>query len=483
VKNRWALFLIALAIFIVSTCTAAAAQPGPEKPNILFVLADDMRADELQRIERFDRLLIQRGVTFENAFVSNSVCCPSRTTALTGRYAHNHGVTTNIGTTFDEHLEVGVYDSTLPSWLQKAGYRTGHFGKYINGFNGTSPPPGFDVYQDEGPGAKDPQLGETAAAFVKQNHEQAPLFVNLWVKSPHEPLEAPKAFAGAHRWADLSIPPSFNEKHMNDKPAWARDLSPLSEEKQQEILSNEATRLDMLEGAALALKHVLDALEQTGELDNTYIVFSSDNGYMLGEHRIPKGKAIPYEESVRVPLVMAGPGIPANVKRDELVVNNDIAPTIAQWAGVKTPEVDGRSLAPLLSESAPNYWRTALLSEHPGYTGVPGHALLITHNVRYIEWATGERELYQRGDDPYQLENAIHQADSDTVASLSSRLHALEACAGETCLEAEGYAPLEAGPPVDGHWLAQRIISDVYRDLNRRFQEYGWPLSKFHFGS
>ena len=195
----------------------------------------------------------------------------------------------------------------------------------------------------------------------------------------------------------------------------------------------------MLEGSAYALRRTRDALADTGELGNTYIVFTSDNGRMLGEHRIPAGKALPYEEAIHVPLVITGPGVPKRTERSELVANNDLAPTMAEWAGVEAPEVDGRSLVPLLSRATVEGWRSALLSEHPG-SGQrrPGHAVLITPNVRYIEWTTGERELYDLSTDPHQLNNIVAKTDPETLSEYSRRLKALEICAADSCRTAEG---------------------------------------------
>jgi N-acetylglucosamine-6-sulfatase len=429
--------LLAGATLLASGC-AAEAQIPPERPNVVFVLADDMRADEFGRIEGFRRLAAE-GVTFENAFVTNSVCCPSRTTALTGRYSHNHGVMTNASPDggYAAYHARGIGASTLATWLQDAGYRTGLFGKFLNGYGRAKPPEGFDRYEGgEGPD-KDSGLGAEAAGFVKNNHRRQPLFVALWVKSPHGPLKVNRRFRNTHLDETLDHPPSFNEEDLSDKAAWLRERPFITPEEEAAILEARRKRLQMLEGANLALERTLDAFARAGELENTFVVFSSDNGYTFGEHRLALTKSVPYEESIHVPLVITGPGVPQGIVRDELVVNNDLAPTIAGWAGVDDPEADGRSLEPLLS-SEEVAWRGALLTEHPGTERRPGHAALRTREVSYIEWETGERELYRLGADPNQLENVAASVSDEELNALHDRLEALESCAGEACRMSEG---------------------------------------------
>ena len=407
------------------------------KPNIVFVLTDDMRADEFSRIEGF-RELAAEGVSFENAYVTNPVCCPSRVTALTGKYSHSHGVLSNGGNDggYAAYRDGGVGQSTLATWLQGAGYRTALFGKFLNGYGSKDTPKGFDVYDRAKGSSEDPKLGAWAADFVENNHEKGPLFVALWGRSPHAPLEVNQRFQNTHRGESFEQPPSFDEEDISDKAGWVKAKPSLSAEEEESILEVKEKRLRTLEGANLALQLTLAALERAGERDDTYVVFTSDNGYMLGEHRLASGKVVPYAESIRVPLVITGPGVPQGLTRDELVANNDLAPTMAGWAGVDTPSVDGRSLVPLLSGEGVS-WRDALLAENPGKDGVPGHATLVSRRHLYIEWETGDRELYDLHEDPHETRNIYHTADAALVGSLEDRLDALKACSGEACREAE----------------------------------------------
>jgi hypothetical protein len=214
------------------------------------------------------------------------------------------------------------------------------------------------------------------------------------------------------------------------------------------------------------LEQIVTTLDQTHELTNTYIFFTSDNGYHMGNHRLGHNKKTPYEEDIGVPLMVRGPGVPAAVVRKELVINNDFAPTIADLASAtitKPEEVDGSSFAPLLSPSPPTSWRTAFLEEGwlEGGTTVPTptHKGVHTQDHMFIELDTGERELYDLNADPYQLES-IKQGDAPQLYStLQSRLDALRACSGEGCRSAEGFP--STMPPTDPVPGPPRVTSTV----------------------
>ena len=185
---------------------------------------------------------------------------------------------------------------------------------------------------------------------------------------------------------------------------------------------------------------MLNLLKSRDELANTYIVFATDNGVHMGEHRyiVPRGsKSTPYQEAASTPLIIRGPGVQHNVVRKQLVANNDLAPTFAAWAGVSPPKAaDGRSITPLLRATPPVAWRTALLNERhleaPDDSPSPSYdAIFTATGKRYVEYATGEEELYSLGKDPYQLANSYDS--SAAPFGLASRLQKLEFCAGETC--------------------------------------------------
>jgi len=213
-----------------------------------------------------------------------------------------------------------------------------------------------------------------------------------------------------------------------------------------------------------AIGRLLDTLERAGELDSTFLILTSDNGFHLGEHRLPDGKQSPYEESIRMPLIVRGPGVAAGRTINALAANTDLAPTIADLAGVEPPDfVDGRSLAPVLrGEGATG--RTAVLVEYlsgqedpievaggwptpPGALGneiqAPTYDALRTADRLYVEYRSGERELYDLRADPFQLENLARSADPAELAALAARLAELRTCAGAACRAAED-APLAA---------------------------------------
>ena len=210
------------------------------------------------------------------------------------------------------------------------------------------------------------------------------------------------------------------------------------------------------------LRKTIATLQETGELDNTYIFFTSDNGYHLGNHRLGLGKRAPYEEDIGVPLMVRGPGVPAGEVRKELVLNNDFAPTIAELAGASTPAfVDGSSFAPLLTSSPPSSWRTAFLEEGwpNGALQVPTHKSVHTQDHMFTEYLdTGEHELYDLNADPYQLESKTQADAPQLYSTLQSRLNALRACSGAECRSAEGFG---GTPPPPTETTSPRVISTI----------------------
>ena len=200
---------------------------------------------------------------------------------------------------------------------------------------------------------------------------------------------------------------------------------------------------------------LLRTLEQTGKLDNTYVVLTSDNGYHMGQHRLGLGKQSAYEEDIRVPLMIRGPGLPSGVSRDEMVLNNDFAPTFADLAGLPPPaSVDGRSFASLLDRTRrndPASWRTAFEirnwdnkrneTSYRAVAPVPPYRAVRTRRYLYVEYAAGERELYDLKKDPYELHNLQDSADKDLISKLGARLDALRDCAGTGCRAAEDRLP------------------------------------------
>jgi arylsulfatase A-like enzyme len=438
-------FAAMLASGVVLRSASVRAQEPSNKPNIVFIYADDMRHDELAKIESLANFT-DRGMEFSSAYVTNSLCCPSRTTALTGQYSHTHGVFSNkkrgsIPGGYPAYRARGIGSHNLGVYLKREGYATSLYGKFLNNYGSHRPPKGFDRYYPTKSPEQDPKIGDAAADFV-QRHRSRPMFLALWVKAPHVPLEYPDRYKRAHRNTPINPGPAYDEADTSDKLPYVQKQDAPS---RRAITVMGRKRLRTLEGAADAVERVRAAMARYGEAKNTYYVFASDNGYLFGEHGLTS-KMLPYEESVRIPMFWVGPDVQEGTVRDELVTNNDITPTILELTGAKASRpVDGRSLVPLLKREEPDTWRTAILSESPGQGshGRPAHRLVRTADHAYIEWEGGFRELYDMGEDPHQLENLLaadQPPDEGIVASLENRLAALRDCEASTCADAENEA-------------------------------------------
>lgn len=460
-----------------SSSVPRAFSPDGRPPNIVLILLDDADATSLAFMPKTRARLLERGTFFPNFFVSDSLCCPSRATILRGQYAHNHGVLTSgpPDGSFSEVYERGIEESTIVTWLEDAGYRTALFGKYFNrypaGAGLTYIPPGWDewhavvgsgyrqvkyVLNENGTlrffGSKKQDFGTDvlrrgAARFIRRASRSAqPFFLYVAPLAPHWP--AASAPRDKHLFSNVRAPrtAAFNEEDVSDKPLFIRNLPPTGAEL-DELYGD---RLRSLQAVDDLVANVVDALAQRRLLSKTVIVLTSDNGFMLGQHRIGGGKRVPYEESIRVGMVLRGPGVPEGAVRPHLVGNVDLAPTFAALAGIDPPEfVDGRSLLPLLRAAPPppERWRQAYLLEYwpssvdeRSLLQVPRYSGIRTRDLAYIEYATGERELYDLRRDPDQLENLAEDVDEDVLMRLSRILAALKRCAGESCRQAEARA-------------------------------------------
>ncbi len=394
--RRVALVLALGALLTLAAGSTAPAVPLQDaRPNIVVIETDDQTVEALRVMANVDRMLVREGARFDSSFASYPLCCPSRATLLTGQYAHNHGV---LGNQPPNGGYVALdHRNTLPVWLQRAGYQTAFVGKYLNGYgerSRTEIPPGWSDWNAalRAPGTRSLQylgfdLNENGVlstyprsqasyqtdVFTEKAVDQiwqhagsgSPFFLWLAYFAPHSggPFEAddkrapgvmtnPRP-AARHRDAfagePFLPPPSFDERDVSDKPPAARRPR-LTPAQITAIEESYEQRLESLLAVDEGVAQIVGALSEAGVLANTLIVFTSDNGFMQGEHRLTpdRGKGSAYEPSVRVPLVLRGPGIAGGRRVQETVSNVDLAPTILSAARA-TPglRLDGRSLLPL----------------------------------------------------------------------------------------------------------------------------------------
>ena len=448
--------------FLISAEPVESQQSSPEpKPNIVWIMTDDQDFRSWRRMPNV-RELAKGGTYFPRTFATTSQCCPSRTTLLTGQYAHNHGVkeqTAAMGGGYEKVKELGIENNALPTWLAQEGYQTAYGGKYLNQYyEANSVPPGWKQWWAYTKG-----MGHPDKYWVNENGSQAiiersglaetdylamkgegfvrdaskidrPFFLALSPFTPHKPYFHAKRHANHFNHIKAPKFPNFNEADVSDKPYWVRTRLSLGEARVQQLDEFYRDRMRGLLGVDEMVGRVVKALKESGEWENTIIVFTSDNGYLMGEHRI-EGKSVPYEGSIRVPFIVAGPGIPQGMTKNQMIANIDWAPTIADWAGA-TPatQVDGRSIAPLLSDNPPE-WRKRLLIEAWGpfqFSAVREHNELYAHHHEHDEY-----EYYDLGRDFHQLENAYPTMDPGLQTDLAAKLAALKDCTGQACQAAE----------------------------------------------
>lgn len=514
---------LALAVAIVAAGAqvpqrSSAAEPG--RPNIVLLTTDDQTVRDMIAMPKTRELVADAGVNFRRSYVSFPLCCPARATLLTGQLAHNHGVLGN-------NPPLGGYgrlddSKTLPLWLLRSGYRTIHVGKMPNhygdgvatpysyvppgwsefyGFRTADPPEvpeprcntsryygfclnedmdgsgpspalrvyyGSDQYQTDVYGAK--AAGRIAAHFASGGGD--PLYMQVHFFAPHHPQTPAARHEGSYSGVKLPKTPSFNERDFRDKPRWMRrNVRRLGPGLISKIRSRYQGRLETLLAVDDAVEQITAALGDAGELESTYVIFTSDNGFFQGQHRLHQGKYLPYEPSTRVPLYVRGPGVPAGRSSYELVSNIDIAPTIARMAGAK-PLIaqDGRpwlgfahkpgrrSRRPLLLESArllgrlPHRRAGARRARNLDMDHTAQIARVVSppryRAIRFGRWLlaqyeNGNEELYDLARDPNQLNSKLRvRGYWRTRSYLARELRRLAGCRGRGCRLEIRKAPL-----------------------------------------
>ncbi|MFG1705230.1 sulfatase [Nonomuraea sp. M3C6] len=472
--------LVCLLLLLLPAAEPTMAE-GVSRPNIVLIAADDLETGTLQYFPNITQELVRQGASFDRFFVANSWCCPSRASILRSQYVHSHGVMTNTAPEggFDRFHALGLERSTVGTWMQQAGYRTGLMGKYLNHYPGataeeTFVPPGWnewdvpvrDLYEEYGyrlnqNGAlydygwsEEDYLSDVLAGkahdFIAGSQE--PFFLYLAPIGPHNPANPAVRHVGAFPTAMAPRTPSFNQDDVSDEPLWLRTRPKILQPGLDEVDERYRARLRAMLGVDDLVGSVVQALRESGKLDNTYIFFTSDNGFHLGTHRLRQGKTTPFEEAIKVPLVVRGPGIRPGSTIGQLGASVDLAPTIAALGGATAPPfAEGRSLVPLLKGSPPVKgkppapWRRNVLVEFrrptnrgsAAQTPVPAYQALRTERYAYVRYETGETQLYDLTSDPYQLYNLAENADPALLVDLEQRLQAMMACSGANCREAD----------------------------------------------
>jgi arylsulfatase A-like enzyme len=438
---------------VVETEEPPAPVPDPPggAPNVLIILSDDQRHDTLEVMDRTRHWLAKGGTTFSQGYATTPLCCPSRATFFSGRYMHNHGVLDNGE--FHTDLDLRY---TLPRYLKDSGYQTAMVGKYAPGWSKSKPPPHFDnfalssggyvntTYNVDGKSKKASYttdfLRDQALRYLdnfESRDDDRPWFLYLAPQAPHDDSEG--KFPPAPRHKNASVPafepvPSRPEKDMSDKPSFLRKKT----RTQSESKTAHDNQLRTLMSLDEAVDAVFEQLEESGELDNTLVIYTADNGYHWGEHGVDS-KGLPYSESVRVPFLVRWPGhVDAGATDDRHVAGLDVQPTVLDAADVSPTlgyPLDGRSLLD------PGARDKILLEFHTGHRSYPSWAVLRTADTHYTEYYGKDdktvtwREYYDLEADPYQIDNLLEDDDPGNdpdVDALSEELERHRACEGSS---------------------------------------------------
>ena len=487
----------AVLLLPIGAARAQDTDPGASAsgPNVVIVMTDDQRYDDMAAMPITRNLIGGAGVTFTRSYVSYPVCCPSRATFLTGQYAHNNGVRCLYpwcGGGFGALKQ----EQYLPVWLEDAGYVTAHIGKFLNGYGKERPPDkpngwtewyglidhytyrmwGFQLFENDqrrrygrilGRRAEDYQtdvLTRKAVDFISRRApDPEPFFLSVAYLAPHhESAKTQKLThklvrpAPRHRgsYANLPLPrpPNYNESDLSDKPSFLERFNPpINASREAAITTRLRERWESLLAVDDGVKKIIDKLQDQRELNNTYVIFTSDHGFMQGEHRIPQGKMVPYDESTQVPLLIRGPRIPRGGTTKALVGNVDLAPTILEATGARaTRTLDGRSflrfarnlrarnLRLLLHETAGQAAKGRTNTREGGVRGsqprVPAWSAVRTTQWLYIEYKGGQRELYNTTNDRWQRRSRVRNPKLlRRIRTLRRQLQDLRVCRGTEC--------------------------------------------------
>lgn len=464
------------------TGSGAGRAEAAGRPNIILVMVDDARVDDIRYMRNVKRLIKRPGAVFPRASVSYPLCCPARASILTGKYAHNHGVQHHEypAGSYRKWVESGANQSTLPVWLSESGYHTVMVGKFLNGYERYSRQqygianaprdPGWSSWKATVstydyrnlairhrpgkfrayPGRYGTHVLNDIAVNVtrRQASNRKPFFLWLSYVAPHhggpDQPDDPKRLVtpnvadrdrNTFRHLDNVKSPAFNERYVRDKPSHIRALPRIGPRRAKAIRETRQQRVESLQAVDRGVGRLVKTLRRTGQLRNTVIIFTSDNGYSLGEHRRPSGKVLPYSEAMNTPLYVRGPGIPADRRVTQRVsMSIDMAPTVLDLAGAAAPyEPDGISLYDMIRNPGPR--NRELVYEAWRHDGSRYYSAIRDARYLYVEYpGTGEMELYDMYQDPHQLRSRHNDLDLTTKRlELAAKLAVMRHCQGHNC--------------------------------------------------
>jgi len=459
--------------FAANAFTGNTQQRDKGKPNIIFILTDDYASNLVDFMPNL-KAMQQEGVTFSNYYVSNSLCCPSRSSIFTGMLPHNSGVQTNTKPNggYEVYMEQGDAQKSFCVALQHAGYKTAMMGKFLNGYlpRTHQPLPGWSDWFVAGAGyrnfdydmncngqvlryghAPEDYLTDVLAARTDSlinAWKDHPFFIEIATFTPHAPFIPATRHQNLFKDEKAPRTPAFNKQADSTAPDWLRHLQPLGSKKIDRIDNIFRNRLRCIMSIDEMLGSIRKLLNQTGISNQTYIFFSSDNGYHLGDYSMVQGKQTAFDIDIRVPLIACGPKVAKGSLQQAIVSNIDLAPTFAALAGVQlTGEPDGRDIQHLLSEQNTKKinWRNFAIIEHrradydtndpdrqEAEDGrLPSYTALRFHNMLYVEYETGEVSCYDVQNDPYELKNIAAALPIELQKKLHSILLAAKNCGGK----------------------------------------------------
>ena len=494
---RKTLSALALAgVLVISVVPASRAQRSElvtakaDRPNFVVIMADDQDVASLKYMPHVKKLLIDKGTQFLNHHVVFPLCCPSRSGYLSGQVGHNNNVRGN--TPPDGGYDNLNWDDTLPVWLSNAGYVTDHLGKYPNGYDGHQHPatggvpPGWAEWH----GAVDPTTYEfynytlnengvnhtygrseedyqtdvltgIANDFVtERSKSEDPFFLDVAYLAPHwefrpgssgeenagdieglnssediignPPVPAPR-HKGMFKGLKAPRTPSYDEADVSDKPSFVQNTDPMSQEEKDTIDLWYQRRIESLQAVDEGVASIFKTLKQTGELDNTYVIYMADNGWLQGEHRLSLQKVHVYRESSNVPLIIRGPGVARGAQIKDPTSSVDVSATLADL-GETTPghDLDGMSLAPYLEDATTKLKRAVYMETSPDNAG---YYAVRVGRWRYVEYNNGDVELYDEIADPYELQS-LHadKSKEQLIERLHGLLEGFRDCAGAACV-------------------------------------------------